>query len=83
MLEILQIPNDRFPIDLLIFRTMGNKEVLGLVESTLVLTQAADDSLNQELAFAGPFPARGYQVYFSAPVPITGVLQPNVDLFSI
>ena len=83
MIELLQIPNDRFCLDLLIFRTMGNKEVIGLVESTLVLTQAADDSLNQELAFAGPFPARGYQVYFSPPVPITGSLQPNIDLFNI
>ena len=57
------IPNDRFPIDLLLFREMGNKETAGLVESTYA------DYANLMLAWQGPFPLKGTVVAFTRPVP--------------
>jgi hypothetical protein len=59
----LTIPNDRFPIDLLLFRVMSNIEVDGLVESTFA------DPNNTGLAWQGPYPPRGAAVAFTRPVP--------------
>ena len=57
------ISNDRFPVDLLLFREMGNKETVGFVESTY-----ADDA-NSMLAWQGPFPLKDTVVAFTRPIP--------------
>ena len=58
--EILVIPNDFNPVDLLLFRRF-KREIPGMFERTL--------ELNPGLASLGPFPPRGTEVLVEVPEP--------------
>ncbi len=70
--ETLVFPNDRTPLDLLLFRRFG--QVAGLLETTL--------ALNKGLAALGPFPPAGTPVVVSVPAPTKAAgRRPRVQLY--
>jgi phage tail protein X len=71
-LQTLIVPNDRTPVDLLIFLELKTW-VAGLVEDTL--------TRNPGLADLGPFPPRGTAVVVAIPSPAVTPPAPVVQLY--
>ncbi len=71
-LTTLIVPNDRTPVDLLIFLQLKTW-VAGLVEDTL--------TRNPGLADLGPFPPRGTQVVVAIPSPAAAPPAPAIRLY--
>lgn len=72
--ETLVVPDDRTPLDKLLFRRFG-REVPDLLEATL--------ALNPGLAALGPFPPRGTPVrVVPPPAPTDVAKRPRVQLYS-
>ena len=72
--ETLIVPNDRTPLDLLLWRRYG-REVPGLLEQTLALPE------NRGLAALGPFPPAGTAITVVAPAPAAKANRPVVSLY--
>ena len=72
--EILTIPNDRTPLDLLLWRRF-RREVPGLVEQTLMLPA------NYGLADLGPFPPPGTKITVAIPAPAAKSSRRVISLF--
>jgi phage tail protein X len=73
IVDVLYIPNDFTPVDLLLFRKYG-REVPGLLEQVY--------SINPGLAALGPFPPRGTSFNCNPPAPVSTVTtRPLVRLY--
>ena len=72
--ETLMFPNDRTPLDLLLWRRF-KREVPGLIEQTLGL------SANVGLAALGVFPPPGTKVVVVIPAPAATSNRPVISLY--